>query len=155
MSLRLIFSSTNTSHHHQHKPHYYHKLVTTLSPFPSSIRLIQNLNLHICSYLTEQSIIDSHEIVLSNGDTGHAIKYELGFLMFDKVVVDQFAVLESLAVDVDGARGDKNNFVSDGVELLICSQRIPNFPFVNLMNLVQARGYAIECGGGDENNHEQ
>lgn len=92
MSLRLVFSSTNTSHHHQHKPHYYHKLVTTLSPFPSSIRLIQNLNPHIYSYLSEQSIIESHEIVLSDSGTAHAIKFKLGFLMVDEVVVDQFAV---------------------------------------------------------------
>lgn len=61
-------------------------------PLSSSIRLIQNLNPHIYSYLSEQSIIESHEIVLSDSSTTHAIKFKLGFLMVDEVVVDQFAV---------------------------------------------------------------
>ena len=46
----------------------------------------------IDSYLSEQSIIESHEIVLSDSSTTHAIKFKLGFLMVDEVVVDQFAV---------------------------------------------------------------
>ncbi|KAL5148396.1 hypothetical protein HKD37_13G035438 [Glycine soja] len=69
-----------------------------------------------------KSIIESDEIVLSNGNVGHAIKFELGVLM---------------VVDTGDAKGDENNFVSDGVELLICSQRIPNFPISNLPSFLE------------------
>ncbi|KAG5032971.1 hypothetical protein JHK85_016953 [Glycine max] len=49
-----------------------------------------------------------------------------------EAVVDQFAVSGSLAVDINGTGGDENNFLSEGVELLTCSQIIPNLPYANL-----------------------
>lgn len=70
------------------------------------------------SYLSEENIIESHETVLPDGGACLAVEFELGFLKVGEATVDQFAVAESLAADADGAGGDENNVVSEGVELL-------------------------------------
>lgn len=72
----------------------------------------------VVSYLSEESIVESHVTVLSDGGAGLAVEFVLGFLEVGEAAVDQFAVAESLAADADGAGGDENNVVSEGVELL-------------------------------------
>lgn len=61
--------------------------------------------------------MESHETIMSDSDASLAIKFELGFSKVNKVVVDQFALSKSLAVDTHNAKGDENNVIFEGVKL--------------------------------------